>query len=139
MKGGDISNESSPRVIVTIDVVVNSEVVESKRLLRSDLQERKVKSLNHLALVQLWNVANKYGLSVELAGFESEMWTQDDLDKLMDKLDHRGANPFNYAELYTDIDDFVGELPYRSNLRGVVDLPERVMRYGSMGIELQNL
>lgn len=139
MKGGDISNETSPRVIVTIDVVVQSEVVESKRLLRSDLQERKVKNLNNLALVQLWNVANKYGLSVELAGFESELWTQDDLDKLMDKLDRRGANPFNYAELYTDIDDFVGELPYRSNLKGVIDLPERVMRYGSMGIELQNL
>ncbi len=139
MKGGDISNETSPRVIVTNDVVVQSEVIENKRLLRSDVQERKVKSLNHLALSHLWNVASKYGLSVELAGFESELWTQDDLDKLMDKLDRRGGNPFNYAELYTDIDDFVGELPYRSNLKGVIDLPERVMRYGSMGIELQNL
>ena len=139
MKGGDISNETSPRVIVTIDVVVQSEVIENKRLLRSDVQERKVKSLNYLALSHLWNVANKYGLSVELAGFESELWTQDDLDKLMDKLDRRGGNPFNYAELYTDIDDFVGELPYRSNLKGIIDLPERVMRYGSMGIELQNL
>ena len=139
MKGGDISNETSPRIIVTIDVVVKSEVVENKRLLRSDVQERKVSSLNHLALSHLWNVASKYGLSVELAGFESELWTQDDLDKLMDKLDRRGANPFNYAELYTDIDDFVGELPYRSNLKGVIDLPARVMRYGSMGIELDNL
>jgi hypothetical protein len=139
VKGGDISNETSPRVIVTIDVVVQSEVIENKRLLRSDVQERKVKSLNYLALSHLWNVANKYGLSVELAGFESELWTQDDLDKLMDKLDRRGGNPFNYAELYTDIDDFVGELPYRSNLKGIIDLPERVMRYGSMGIELQNL
>lgn len=139
MKGGDISNETSPRIIVTIDVVVESELIENKRLLRSDVLERKVKSLNHLALSQLWNVANKYGLSVELAGFESELWSQEDLDKLMDKLDRRGGNPFNYAELYTDIDDFVGELPYRSNLKGIIDLPQRVMRYGSMGIELQNL
>ena len=95
--------------------------------------------LNHLALSQLWNIANKYGLSVELAGFESEDWTQDHLDALMDKLDRRGGNPFNYAELYTDMDDFIAEIPYRNNLKGVVDLPERVARYGSWGIELNNL
>jgi hypothetical protein len=57
----------------------------------------------------------------------------------MDKLDRRGGNPFNYAELYTDMDDFIAEIPYRNNLKGVVDLPERVARYGSWGIELNNL
>jgi hypothetical protein len=37
------------------------------------------------------------------------------------------------------MDDFISELPYRTNLKGVVDLKERVARYGSWGIELRNL
>jgi hypothetical protein len=138
MKGGDISNETSPRIIVNSGVVTISEMIDKKKLFGTTT-ERKVTKLNHLALSQLWNIANKYGLSVELAGFESEDWTQDHLDALMDKLDRRGGNPFNYAELYTDMDDFIAEIPYRNNLKGVVDLPERVARYGSWGIELNNL
>jgi hypothetical protein len=136
--GGDISNETPPRIIVTIDVVVKSEVEEKRRLLGSS-EERKVLSLDHLALSHLWNVANKYGLSVELAGFASELWTQAQLDTLMERLDRRGANPFNYAELYPNIDEFIGDMPYRPNLKGIIDLPERVARYGSKGVELYNL
>jgi hypothetical protein len=74
-----------------------------------------------------------------LAGFENELWTEELLAKIMDKLERRGGNPFNYSEVYTNIDDFIGELPYRSNLKGVIDLKERVARYGSAGIELDNL
>jgi hypothetical protein len=138
MINGDISNETPPRIIVTIDVVVKSEVTEKRRLIGSS-EERKITALDHLALSHLWNVSNKYGLSVELAGFEADLWTQEQLDTIMDRLDRRGANPFNYAELYMDIDDFVAELPYRPNLKGVIDLPERVARYGSKGVELYNL
>jgi hypothetical protein len=139
MIGGDISNETPPRIIVTIDVVVKSEVAEKRRGLLSSVEERKITALDHLALSHLWNVSNKYGLSVELAGFSGELWTQEQLDTIMDRLDRRGANPFNYAELYMDIDDFIAELPYRPNLKGIIDLPERVARYGSKGVELYNL
>lgn len=138
MKNGDISNETSPRVIVLIDVVASSEIDETRTFLRKN-QERKIVRLNNLALSQLWNISNKYGLSLELAAFESDLWGQDQLDSFMDKLDRRGGNPFNYAELYLDIEDFISELPYRTNLKGVVDLRERVARYGSYGIELNNL
>jgi hypothetical protein len=138
MKGGDISNETPPRIIVVIDVVAESEIEETRKFLRSSTG-RKVTKLNNQALSQLWILANRYGLSVELAGFETENWTQEHLDAVMDKLDRRGGNPFNYAELYTDIEDFISEIPYRSNLKGVVDLQGRVARYGSWGIELQNL
>ena len=138
MKGGDISNETSPRLIVMIDVVATSELEESRGFLRSSV-ERKVVRPNNVALSHLWNLSNNYGLSLEIAGFESENWTQDQLDKFMDKMDRRGGNPFNYAELYSDIEDFISELPYRTNLKGVVDLRERVARYGSWGIELDNL
>lgn len=139
MLNGDISNETSPRIIVLIDVVVESELADKKLLGLTTGQERKVLGMNNLSLSHLWNLSNKYGLSVELAGFASELWKQEDLDKVMDKLDRRGGNPFNYAELYDTIDDFIGEIPYRNNLRGIIDLPGRVARYGSRGIELMNL
>lgn len=136
---GDISNETPPRIIVHVDVVVDSEMIENKRLLLPSTMERKVRSLNNVALSHLWTLANRYGLSVEVAAFEQDLWTQGQLDKLMARLDSRGGNPFNYAEVYETIDDFIGELPYRANLKGVVDVPGRVGRYGSKGIELNNL
>lgn len=139
MINGDISNETPPRIIVHADVVIESELVETKRILLPSTMERKVRSLNNPALSHLWTLANKYGLSVELAGFGQDLWTQEQLDKLMARLDSRGGNPFNYAEVYETIDDFIGELPYRANLKGVVDVPGRVARYGSKGIELYNL
>ena len=139
MIGGDISNETPPRIIVVVDVVALSELVETKRLLRGASLERKVISLDNKSLSFLWNKSAKFGLSVELAGFEDELWTQEHLDKLMARLDSRGGNPFNYAELYVDIPNFVSELPYRANLKGVIDSTGRVARYGSWGIELGNL
>jgi len=139
MIGGDISNESPPRIIVHADVVIDSELVEKKRVLLPSTMERQFRSLKNKELSQLWTIANKYGLSVELVGFAQDLWTQEQLDKLMTRLDSRGGNPFNYAEVYDNIDDFIGELPYRSNLKGVVDVAGRVARYGSNGIELQNL
>jgi hypothetical protein len=138
MQNGDISNETSPRIIVSVDVVAVSEIVTTKKLFGTTT-ERKVLRLNNPALSHLWNRASKYGLSVELAGFESDLWTQELLDAVMDKLERRGGNPFNYAEVYVDIEDFISDLPYRNNLKGVIDLQERVARYGSWGIEIDNL
>lgn len=138
MQNGDLSNESSPRVIVIIDAVAKSELEETKGFLNKTLKRTKVVPYN-VPLSQIWNVSNKYGLSVELAAFQSELWTQEDLDAFMERLERRGGNPFNYAELYNDIEDFISDLPYRNNLKGVVDLRERVARYGSWGIEIGNL
>lgn len=138
MLGGDISNETSPRIIVVVDVVANTYTKDTRKLMRTEM-ERVFSGLNNPALSHLWNISSKFGLSVELAGFANELWTEELLDKIMDKLERRGGNPFNYSELYTDINEFIGELPYRTNLKGVIDLKERVARYGSMGLELENL
>jgi hypothetical protein len=138
MKNGNISNETPPRIIVLIDVVVISEMVDTKKLLRTST-EKKITRLNSLALKQLWDLGNKYGLSLELAAYAKDDWTEKHLENFMERLDRRGANPFNYAELYDDIDNFIDDLPYRANFKGVVDLPGRVARYGSWGVELDNL
>jgi hypothetical protein len=138
MKNGDISNETPPRIIVHIDVVASSEMVESKKLLRTT-EEKKITKLNPAALSHLWNLGNKFGLSIELAAYADGLWTQEHLDNFMERLDRRGANPFNYAELYPDIENFIDDLPYRANFKGVIDIPGRVARYGSWGVELNNL
>lgn len=139
MLRGDISNETPPRIIVVIDVVVTSEIEEQKKPFRKAEQVKKISSLNNAQLSRLWNASFNYGLAIELAAFEDEGWSTESLSKLMDRLDNRGGNPFNYSELYGSFHDLVGELPYRTNLKAVIDLPNRVARYGSWGLDLNNL
>jgi hypothetical protein len=122
-----------------METVTESELTEDKGFLRSTKLVRKVTRLNNPGISHLWNLATKFGLSVELAGFEDDYWTQQMMDDFMERMERRGSNPFNYSELYATITDLIDELPYRPNLRGVVDVPGRVARYGSYGVELQNL
>lgn len=138
MKNGDISNETSPRIIVLAEVVVSRKEETQKKLFKSKTVFT-IGELNQLELIRLWSLTTKYGLSTELAGIESEGWTQELLDKVMDILDRRGGNPFNYAQMYSTTQELVGDLPYRVNLRGVIDIPSRLALYGSHGVELQNL
>jgi hypothetical protein len=142
---GDISNETPPRLIVVVDAVIVSIEVEEdttpalkKLFSKAPSPARKIK-WNRMALSHLWKVADTFGLAVELAGFEEDGWTQKDLDKIMYKLDARGGNPFNYCQVYDDFHELVDELPYRGNLKGVVDQPGQVARYGSWGLDLQNI
>jgi hypothetical protein len=139
MRGGDISNETPPRILVGIDVAVSSELIEERSLFGKLKVTRKVTKLNNASLSRLWNISFKFGLAVELAACADEFWTEEHLSNLMTRLDNRGGNPFNYSELYDDLPSLISELPYRANLRGVVDVRERVARYGSLGIELENL
>lgn len=138
MQNGDISNLSSPQVICVAEVV-SPLVVEETRKLLSKKTEHKLGELNLLGLNKLWLTSNKYGLSLEMAAFESEGWTEELLDKAFEKFDRRVVNPFNYWQLYEDVEELVGMLPYRPNLKGVVDIQARIARYGSAGVELNNL
>jgi hypothetical protein len=138
MKDGDISNVSSPQLIATTDVVIKLVEEETRRLLGKKISY-KVGDIELLAANKLWLLANNYGLSLELAGFESEGWSEELLDKAFEKLERRVVNPFNYWQLYENVDELVGLLPYRPNLKGIIDKSDRVARYGSAGIELANL
>jgi hypothetical protein len=138
MKGGDISNVSSPQLIATTDVVVKL-LEEESGVLFLKKKNYKVGDIEVLNANKLWQISSNYGLSLELAGFADQGWTEELLDKAFEKLERRVANPFNYHQLYDSVDELVGLLPYRPNLKGVVDLTERVARYGSAGVEIGNL
>ena len=138
MKNGDISNVSSPQVIVTTDVVVRLKEEESRKLLIKKTSF-KVGDLEVLSLNKLWRVSSDYGLSLELAGFEEDGWTEELLEQAFEKFERRVVNPFNYWQLYENRDEVVGLLPYRPNLKAVIDVPDKVARYGSAGVEIGNI
>ena len=138
MKGGDISNVSSPQVIATTTVLIQLKTIEERRLLGKKTNTA-VGDIDLLAANKLWTLANKYGISLELAGFEEEGWTEELLDKAFEKLERRAVNPFNYWQLYEDAHEIVGGLPYRANLKAVIDVPGRVAMYGSAGVQLDNI
>lgn len=138
MKNGDISNVSSPQVLCLTDVVVEL-IEEGAKGFLSRKTSFKVGNVELQNTNKLWLLSNNYGISLELAGFASEGWSEELLDKAFEKLERRVVNPFNYWQLYEDVEELVGTLPYRANLRGVVDVPGRVARYGSAGVELNNL
>jgi hypothetical protein len=138
MKNGDISNVSSPQVICVTDVVIGLVEEETKRLLSTKITN-KVGKINLQEANKLWILANNYGISLELAGFQDLGWTEELLEKAFEKLERQVVNPFNYWQLYESVDELVAGLPYRANLRGVIDVPGRVARYGSAGVQIDNL
>ena len=135
MKGGDISNVSSLQVICLTDVVIALVEEETRKLLSKKL-EYKIGNIDLQNANKLWNLANKYGVSLELAGYEDQGWTEELLEKAFDKLEKRVVNPFNYWQLYENADELVVGIPYRANLRGIIDIPGRVARYGSAGVQI---
>lgn len=138
MKNGDISNVSSPQVVCVTDVVIGILEVETKSFL-SKKTSFKIGNIDLQNANKMWVMSNKYEISLELAGFESEGWTEELLEKAFEKLERRVVNPFNYWQLYEDADELVAGLPYRPNLKAVIDIPSRVARYGSAGVEIDNI
>jgi hypothetical protein len=138
MKNGDISNVSSPQVVCITDVAIGITEVETKTFL-SKKTSFKIGDIDLKNANKLWVMSNKYEISLELAGFESEGWSEELLDKAFEKLERRVVNPFNYWQLYEDADELVAGLPYRPNLKAVIDIPGRVARYGSAGVEIDNI
>lgn len=138
MKNGDISNVSSPQVICVTDVVISLVTEETKSFL-SKKTTSKIGSIEGLNANKLWIMSNNYGISLELAGFADQGWTEELLDKAFEKLERRVVNPFNYWQLYEDPEELVIGLPYRPNLKAVIDIPDRVARYGSAGVEIGNI
>jgi hypothetical protein len=138
MKNGDISNVSSLQVVCLTDVVIGLVEEETKRLLSKKI-EHKIGNIDLQNANKLWILANKYGVSLELAGYADQGWTEELLEKAFDKLEKRVVNPFNYWQLYDDPDELVMGIPYRANLRGIIDIPGRVARYGSAGVQIENM
>jgi len=131
MKGGDISNEIPLRVAVALDCILDRRPVSKKVLGIPVFSEES--TYNRQSLSMFWRFAEKYGYRLELVGFG---YTQKEMDEVLEDLDNLGTNPFNYALAYPVVADLIAELPYRPELKGVVDIPSRALRYGSKFIDV---
>jgi len=125
MRGGDISNEIPMRVAVSLDCLLVRETKFNKVL---GISVPYVETnYNRQALSHFWRFRDKHGYTLELVGFGK---SQSDMDRVLEDLDNLGTNPFNYAKAYNVVADLVAELPYRPELKHVIDIPDRALRYG---------
>jgi hypothetical protein len=132
MQGGDLSNEIPRRAVVTIDCILNRELQVKKVLGFIPKVEEEV-TYNLQALSRFWRYGDKMGMLLELVGFG---YSQEEMDRIMEDLDNLGTNPFRYGKAYNLVADLVAELPYRNDLKHVIDIPSRGLRYGSWYLEL---
>lgn len=135
MRNNDLSNEITRRMLVTTDVVLTYSVAIEKKLLIIPVV-KKTASFNRAMLSRLYMFNNDAGVSLELAGFNMD---DEELGKLIEEIDELGTNPFRYYTAYESIEHLVGELPYRPEVIGVLDIPERLLMYGHWGMDYTKL
>jgi hypothetical protein len=134
MRNGDISNEVPQRVVVTLDCIIDRSPTVKKVLGIPVFGEES--QYNRQSLSLFWRFADKYGYTLELVGFG---YSKKEMEEVFEDLNNLGTNPFNYVNRYNSVADLVGELPYRPELKGVVDIPSRGLRYGSKYLEMGRL
>jgi len=135
MQNGDISNALPMRVLVTADVIIDA-YDEKKRGALGIMRIKKRVEYNRLVLSHLYMVTLKRGWTMELISFSH---SEKELADVVLYLDKFGTNPFRYATSYKNIDTLVNELPYRPEVIGVIDMPDRLLRYGRWGLDFPSL
>jgi hypothetical protein len=132
MLKGDISNDFPRRVLVTTDLIVNQEV-SIKKVLRVIPTIQKNYTFNSQVLSRVYLFATRSEYTFELVSYDMD---NDELDELIVSLEKSGTNPFRYSTAYDSIDHLVSQLPYRPEVVGVIDRPDRLLRYGSWGMDV---
>jgi hypothetical protein len=135
MQNGDISNDLPKRIIVTSDVVIQTEVSIKKKYKFLPLVEKTTNYRRDL-LSFLYLVTTNRGVTLELGSFD---YDQEELSNIMLNLDEMGTNPFRYCTAYGSVGNLVKELPYRPEVFGVVDIDSRLLRYGKWGLGFNEL
>mgnify|MGYP006267262919 CR=1 FL=1 len=135
MRGGDISNESPPRVAVTLDCIIDRTTVMNKVLGFFTLPKEEI-TYSLAKLNTFWRFSVKYEYGLELIGFGH---TNKEMNQVLEDLNNLGPNPFNYTKAYLFPEEFISELPWRPDLKGVIDLPERALMYGSRYLDISRM
>jgi hypothetical protein len=135
MLKGDISNELPQRVIVVADVFLNTDVEVTKRFKIFPVQKIN-KTVRRELLSSLYLTTTRRGITLELVSFDL---SEEQLAEVIDFLDKKGTNPFRYFMSYGSIDELIRELPYRPEVVGVLDIPNRLLRYGHWGLDFNSL
>jgi hypothetical protein len=131
MYKGDLSNDMPKRTLV-VDLLFTD---MSETVTRKWLKKKVAKDVSYdrLLLNKLYHYTVTSGVTLELVSFELN---EDELTKLYNELDRVGVNPFRYHSSYKTINELVSLLPYRPEVLGVLDLPQRQLMYGHWGLDL---
>lgn len=133
MIGGDISNEAPKTVMVNIDCLVDTDTeIVRKGWFK---KEERVKRVLNLRLANLFFRQSR-NLDVKFECFSCD---GSSLREFEDRLERLNINPFQYFTVYKSVDAVVKEMPYRPNLVGIIDIPERALRYGSRYMDQSRL
>ena len=135
MRKGDISNEISPRILVTTDVFLEVEVSVKRRLGIFPIPKVD-KRVTLSTLSYIYVLGFNKGYNFELVSYDLD---EKQLSDLTEQLDKMGTNPFRYYTAYSSIDHLVSLLPYRPEVTGVLDKPTNLLRYGHWGLDLGSL
>ena len=135
MQKGDLSNELTKRVLITLDTFRTEEVEIKKAFKILPVVKRNYK-FDRQTLSRLYLFADRTMNTLELVGFDM---SDSDLESIIEDIEKIGTNPFRYFTAYESIEHLVAELPYRPEVAGVIDVPARLLRYGHWGWDFSRL
>jgi len=131
MYKGDLSNEMPKRVLV-VDALFTD---YTETITRKWFKKKSFKNVAYdkLLLNKLYHYTVTAGVTLELVSYDLD---EDEVTRLYNELDRAGVNPFRYHSSYDNVGALVKELPYRPEVLGVLDLPDKQLMYGHWGLDL---
>ena len=139
MQGGDLSAQPTYRYWVAAELCFikdESSSQEKKGWFSQLFRERVMLVPDLRVLSHLWRWSNKLGVRLELIFFGD---LAADAVSMWDLLEKSAANPFNDWHAMEGPTDVQKILPFRPDIAGVIDLPERSAFYGGRGLRLEQL
>lgn len=136
---GNLDNRPVPRVLVHWDVFSKLEDPEDEpttlrqkisRLLRPAPPRERV--ADPLVLSGLWRWADQRSVVLEVFATGVK---QHEVEEYLEQLERHQQHPFRESHAYKGPAELAVELPFRRDLVGVCDVPERGMRYGSWWLD----
>ena len=139
MQNGDLSNAPTYRYWVASEVCFHkdeSESTEKKGWFSNVFRQKVLLTPDMRVLSHLWRWSGSLGVRLELI-FYGEL-AADAVD-MWDLLEKSAANPFNDWHVMESPLTVQKMLPFRPDLMGIIDIPERSAMYGGKGLRMEQL
>jgi hypothetical protein len=131
--GGDLSNEVPPTLLVTLDVVLREPVRKRTLPFVRRTPGAYVEVMDQGMLSRVWQMTNRAGWAADLIVFgQSDAFAA----RLLEELDRRGLHAFSWVLPEASPEALARDLPRRTHVAAVLDIPERALLWGSRGVDV---